>query len=63
MQLNNDRLEYNQTYRIVYHGFQLPLQSIPTTDLLELRRQISEELRYRQQLEGDDTNGKTISSL
>ena len=63
MQLNNDRLEYNQTYRVVYRGFQLPLQSIPTTDLLELRRQISEELRYRQQLEGDDTNGKTISSL
>lgn len=58
MQLNNDRLEYNQTYRIVYKGFQLPLASIPTTDLVELRRQLSEELRYRQQQQnqGDDNN-------
>lgn len=61
MQLNNDRLEYNQTYRIVYHGYQLPLQSIPTTDLLELRRQLSEELRYRQQQnQGDDNNVQSL---
>ena len=62
MQLNNDRLEYNQTYRIVYRGFQLPLQSIPTTDLLELRRQISEELRYRQlqNTQGDDNNVQSL---
>ena len=62
MNLNNDRLEYNQTYRIVYHGYQLPLASIPTTDLLELRRQLSEELRYRQQqnTQGDDNNVQSL---
>jgi hypothetical protein len=61
MQFNDDRLEYNQVYRVVYRGFSLPLTSIPTADLIELRRQLSEEIRYRQQKkyqQGDDTNAK-----